>query len=885
MRIRLQAGMKEVFILDFVGTQKGGKPIMKRIFIAGIAVVLMMMTATVSLADVPRLVSFQGKLYDSTESPLNGDYEVTFRIYDIDEGGTALWFETLNVSCEDGLYSVLLGETNSINLTFDGQHWLGVQITGDDELSPRYKLTTAPTAFRAAIADSAFKVSWTNLTDVPLGFADGIDDVGAAGGVSQINEGTGINVTDPTGPTATVAADIGTGADQVAAGNHSHHSLDASDGSPVEAVYVDEEGNVGIGTTSPVLFAGAHRYLTLSATNTYDTKTASLELEGASLSLNVPIAKIDFSSRGLSEAYNVARIETRRAGLAGQGRLLFSTSDGTDLTERLRIDENGNIGIGIVSPAARLDINGGLRVANTSGSIAGTIRWTGTDFEGYTGSSWESFTSGSSLSDCSDCDDRFVNDIGPEEMTGSGETVFTVTNLSNGNGLRAYGEGSNHNGVEGYATGSFGNGVFGKAEGEGGHGVYGFADGDADMGVFGFAVPDDAAGVLGRTAPTNDSGPGVKGEAKGPFGYGGHFTSDQHIGLYASGAAGYPAGLMDGDLSVWGTTYADTVQVGSVKMDGYLELYRYGSTDPIVKIYDTKCRLPVPGSGGGIELNDENGDVHGFWEADCNGTGSFFDVGRNNSDTGFRVDGNYDDTEEPRVSIMGSSREAHFHMDRTGNESVVLPISSISSLEIMNEPGVASNGHDTGITLTGGVQVMLSKSIVCPSEGYVLVIGTAQPRIEHENGTDSNAEFGVSDNNTTLPYNQDLDIQIPSSASTGWYFLPVTAQGIFPVASAGTETFYFLAQETSGTFRVWDIQLSLVFFPTSYAQIIPLNGPHEGDDTAAETSPPVAVDVAVERAAAESFNADRIEKELAEMRAELEALQQEMKKQAQKMIE
>src|SRR3989344_1580149 len=57
-----------------------------------------------------------------------------------------------------------------------------------------------------------------------------------------------------------------------------------------------------------------------------------------------------------------------------------------------------NVGIGTVSPQAKLDVAGdakisqGLQVGNTSNAIAGTIRWTGSDFEGYDGSAWKSLT-------------------------------------------------------------------------------------------------------------------------------------------------------------------------------------------------------------------------------------------------------------------------------------------------------------------------------------------------------------------------------------------------------------------------------------------------------------------------------------------------------------
>jgi len=57
----------------------------------------------------------------------------------------------------------------------------------------------------------------------------------------------------------------------------------------------------------------------------------------------------------------------------------------------------GNVGVGVSNPAAKLDVSGGIKVANDTtcnSSKAGTIRWTGTAFEGCNGSDWVSLSGG-----------------------------------------------------------------------------------------------------------------------------------------------------------------------------------------------------------------------------------------------------------------------------------------------------------------------------------------------------------------------------------------------------------------------------------------------------------------------------------------------------------
>lgn len=94
-------------------------------------------------------LSIQGYLKDGNGKAVdNGNYAITFKIYDVAASGTALWTEdNPAVNVFGGIYTVQLGSiTNISTLAWNKPYFLGVSISGT-ELSPRTELTYAPYAF------------------------------------------------------------------------------------------------------------------------------------------------------------------------------------------------------------------------------------------------------------------------------------------------------------------------------------------------------------------------------------------------------------------------------------------------------------------------------------------------------------------------------------------------------------------------------------------------------------------------------------------------------------------------------------------------------------------------------------------------------------------
>ena len=85
--------------------------------------------ASVTIAEVPQLINYQGRLTDSGGEPLNTTVSMTFTVYDAVVGGNVKWIEAQgSVIVTDGLFSVLLGSISPIpDTVFNGTtRYLGI---------------------------------------------------------------------------------------------------------------------------------------------------------------------------------------------------------------------------------------------------------------------------------------------------------------------------------------------------------------------------------------------------------------------------------------------------------------------------------------------------------------------------------------------------------------------------------------------------------------------------------------------------------------------------------------------------------------------------------------------------------------------------------------
>ena len=130
----------------------------------------------VAFAEVPHLINYQAKLTDTEANPLEGAYDLTFRIYDAETAGNLLWEETqAGVVIQKGVFSILLGSVTALDLAFDKQYWLVVKVGEDSEMAPRQRIASSGYSYMAQDVLSVPKgviVMWSGrIQDIPQGWA------------------------------------------------------------------------------------------------------------------------------------------------------------------------------------------------------------------------------------------------------------------------------------------------------------------------------------------------------------------------------------------------------------------------------------------------------------------------------------------------------------------------------------------------------------------------------------------------------------------------------------------------------------------------------------------------------------------------------------------
>ncbi len=640
------------------------------------------------IAQIPQQINYQGMLSDISGNPITGTYTINFSIYSDGTTTSSIWMETQSVTVSNGLFNVQLGFNNPIPIyLFDGTiKYLGVQVGTDPEMTPRQKLTSVGYSFKAADAvtlnglpSSGFSlsdhnhnsvyplktdlqgndgtvnqtedpISWTKIKDIPAGFADGTDDIGSStSGITQLNGSTGLAITNPNGPTATVELTMGHGnginADMLD-GLHSDNFSPVSH-NHLTTHYTKEELNTNDGTANqtddpiswnklkdiPSGFADGtddggsttHNHFGESWSNTNSTYGLNVQntgsgngLEGASQSA----VGVSGTSSGIGGgAIGVKGVSPNGYGLYGEGgTAIYANGNATG------VYAVSNDGYGVMGTSGTS--NGIYGSSSSNAGVYGVSLGSGANAKGVFGESTNGYgvhgngstgvygtgTNGGVAGESTSGYGVYGNSttIGVSgNSTGSGDNGKGVYGVAN-NGYGLWGEGYYGAKTVGTYTGLWG--VGGSSSTEANYGVYGQA---GYYGVYGLSQYCGICGVATNTGYTygvygGGPGFGVYGSSAnvgvagiGEYGVVGYANSTSAFSIYGMNRGGN-AGGFDGNVTIWGTV---SKSAGAFKIDHPLDptnkylQHSFVESPDMKNIYDGTVILSTSGEAI-IELPD-----------------------------------------------------------------------------------------------------------------------------------------------------------------------------------------------------------------------------------------------------------------------------------------
>lgn len=129
---------------------------MKRTLFQSVLLVVLICSIPVR-GQIPQTLSYQGVLTDANGAIVpDGKYTLTFKLFDADEGGKAIWSENQKIFIQNGLFNVALGSVSPLDIPFDKPFWLATAVGEGSDTGQRMELTATPySLFARTVADGA----------------------------------------------------------------------------------------------------------------------------------------------------------------------------------------------------------------------------------------------------------------------------------------------------------------------------------------------------------------------------------------------------------------------------------------------------------------------------------------------------------------------------------------------------------------------------------------------------------------------------------------------------------------------------------------------------------------------------------------------------------
>jgi len=443
--------------------------------------------SSLSFADIPNVISYQGKVTDSGGDPVaDGNYTMRFRIYDASTGGSVEWDSgNRTITVSDGVFNILLGESPqpSLDLEFDEDYWLLVTFAGVNQ-SPRQRLASTGYTYMA----SGLTPGTVITGNIP---SDDVLEV-----VNQGEDGIGIRARVITSPNPMLA---GT-------------AVYATTSGPGPAI----EGRAETGASSGIGIYGFSSSMVAVMGITTDTQSAGM---GADIGVWG-----EATTTGPSGSY----------GVYGKGQIHGGLFEGQyiGIQGSAWTTESGGIGV-YGYPNGTTETSYGVKgktvsTSNNSVGVYGEAEGSVGTIYGIYGISNSTGGRGVYGEATTTTGVTIGGSFKSNSITGTG--VYGEASASTGSTCGVYGwnSSSQGKGVYGRVVRSSGTtyGVYGESVSTGGRGVCGFATATTGSayGVYGNSASTQGAGIFGWATASSGTTYGVYGRSFSPSGYGVYYV-------------------------------------------------------------------------------------------------------------------------------------------------------------------------------------------------------------------------------------------------------------------------------------------------------------------------------------------------------------------------